>query len=451
MKRIVNGALALVLAFAALAAQGVPAQAQAVSVTIRRDSNDRLQVILENTDLRVRYAYVAGPPEQTPIVDFVLKSVNQDQAGNYLDGSGGRGVMTAAALKYSGPDKKTVRLEWNNGAIIQEVSLFPDGAFLQIDYLKHSVDVLDLGAPGQIRDGYYVFHGGADWRRAYVRHPESYYNRHPGEGSDPADGGSLNDNGYFVGAVYDPAGGRGYGRVMPVGAVDIIKLIGGYGLQHLPYYRQTKQPYTGYLFGFTGGPEQALALGGQLAARQPLPPFKLKTAASGAGRVVVNPDKPSYTAGEPVTLTALPDSGYIFSGWSGDLTGNDNPASFTMTSARTITATFTAAPPNQAPVLDPIGDRTVRLGATLAFTATASDADGDPLTFSITGLPAGAAFDGASGRFIWTPGAGDLGSRLATVRVSDGRATDQETFALTVLPEIPVTGEFKLYVPVISR
>lgn len=454
MQRFLRQFLALVVLLAVLAVPQSLTRAQASdwgSVLIRYDSNGRLQVTLENPDLRVRYAYVAGPPEQTPIVDFVLKSVNEDQAGNYLDSSGGRGLMTAAVLKYSGPDKKTVHLEWNNGAIAQDVSIFSEGAYLQIDYLKHSVDVLDLGAPGRTRSGYYVFSGGAEWRRTYVLNPASYYNRQPGEGyNDPADGGSLNSNGYFVGALYEPVSGHGYGRVMPVGAVDIIKLIGNYGFQHLPYYRQSKLPYTGYLFGVTGGPEAALALGQQLAARQPLPPFKLKTSVVGQGSVSINPDKPSYAAGETVTLTAAPAAGYRFSGWSGDLTGTANPAQITMTSAKTVTAAFALAPPNQAPVLDPIGDRTVVLGTTLAFTLTASDADMDPLLFSVTGLPGGAAFDEASGRFIWTPAAGDLGSRLMTLSVSDGQLSDSETVAITVIA-IPITGDFKVYAPLISK
>jgi len=152
-----------------------------------------------------------------------------------------------------------------------------------------------------------------------------------------------------------------------------------------------------------------------------------------------------------VTLTAAPGAGYRFSGWSGDLTGAANPAQITMTSAKTVTATFTLAPPNQAPVLDPIGDRTVALGTTLAFTLTASDADADPLLFSATGLPAGAALDGTSGRFIWTPAAGDLGSRLMTFSVSDGQLSDNETVAITVIPGIPITGNFKVYAPLIIK
>ncbi|MEM2129705.1 MAG: M14-type cytosolic carboxypeptidase, partial [Candidatus Bathyarchaeia archaeon] len=62
----------------------------------------------------------------------------------------------------------------------------------------------------------------------------------------------------------------------------------------------------------------------------------------GAGTVVKSPNKPFYKYGEPVELTAVADPGWTFSGWSGDLSGNENPVTITVTSEKTITATFTA-------------------------------------------------------------------------------------------------------------
>ena len=48
-----------------------------------------------------------------------------------------------------------------------------------------------------------------------------------------------------------------------------------------------------------------------------------------------------YDPGTVVQLTAVPDSGYSFSGWNGDLSGSANPTSLTMNSAKAVTATFT--------------------------------------------------------------------------------------------------------------
>ena len=41
-----------------------------------------------------------------------------------------------------------------------------------------------------------------------------------------------------------------------------------------------------------------------------------------------------------VKLTAVPDTGYYFTGWSGDVTGTDNPIDVTVGSEKEITATF---------------------------------------------------------------------------------------------------------------
>lgn len=60
----------------------------------------------------------------------------------------------------------------------------------------------------------------------------------------------------------------------------------------------------------------------------------------GSGIVTKNPDQTSYIPGTVVTLTATPGQGWSFSGWSGDLTGNENPATITMNSSKVITATF---------------------------------------------------------------------------------------------------------------
>ena len=86
-----------------------------------------------------------------------------------------------------------------------------------------------------------------------------------------------------------------------------------------------------------------------------------------------------------------------------------------------------------APVLDPVGDQTVAELVELAFTATASDADLDPLTFSLAGAPAGAAIDPETGAFAWTPSeAQGPGTYTFDVVVSDGTLTDSETISVTV-------------------
>ena len=68
--------------------------------------------------------------------------------------------------------------------------------------------------------------------------------------------------------------------------------------------------------------------------------YTLTVSIAGRGSVDREPDQETYTYGEVVTLTATADTGWSFDGWSGDLSGGDNPESITMDGNKDITATF---------------------------------------------------------------------------------------------------------------
>ena len=93
---------------------------------------------------------------------------------------------------------------------------------------------------------------------------------------------------------------------------------------------------------------------------------------------------------------------------------------------------------NVAPVLAAISNKTVMAGNTVAFTATATDADlpANTLTFSLDpGAPAGAAIT-AGGNFTWTPtNAQAPATYPVTVRVTDNGVpalSDAKSFTVTV-------------------
>ncbi len=60
----------------------------------------------------------------------------------------------------------------------------------------------------------------------------------------------------------------------------------------------------------------------------------------GGGSVDVSPERDSYGCGETVTLTATPDPGESFTGWSGDLSGTQNPIDIVMDTSKQVTANF---------------------------------------------------------------------------------------------------------------
>ena len=76
------------------------------------------------------------------------------------------------------------------------------------------------------------------------------------------------------------------------------------------------------------------------------PTYTLSLSRSGNGSVVVNgiprslPWSGTFTSGTNVTLEAVPDSGWQFANWSGDLSGSTNPTSIQMNGNRSVTANF---------------------------------------------------------------------------------------------------------------
>ena len=104
------------------------------------------------------------------------------------------------------------------------------------------------------------------------------------------------------------------------------------------------------------------------------------------------------------------------------------------------TFTITVGDVNDAPVLAAIGNQTVNEGATLSFTASASDADlpSQTLTYSLdaASLALGMTIDANTGVFSWTPTEAQGGlTPSVTITVTDngtGNLTDSETFTITV-------------------
>ena len=72
------------------------------------------------------------------------------------------------------------------------------------------------------------------------------------------------------------------------------------------------------------------------------------TISAGTGGTT-NPKPSTYTYDEnaEMSIEAIPDSGYEFSGWSGDASGTTNPITITMDSDESITTNFSVIPPEE--------------------------------------------------------------------------------------------------------
>jgi uncharacterized repeat protein (TIGR02543 family) len=119
----------------------------------------------------------------------------------------------------------------------------------------------------------------------------------------------------------------------------------------------TPTPAAGYAFVGWGGdlagsasPGSLTALARPMAVEARFAPLaadqaSLSVAVSppGSGSVAASPSGPFYDLGSVVQLTATPESGFEFVGWTGDAAGAANPVNLTLSGANAATAVFRPA------------------------------------------------------------------------------------------------------------
>jgi len=253
-----------------------------------------LQVVLENSKLQCRYAQVQTANTETCITELLIRKVNQNQAGQFIDEMASwirgcdRGILSnKTGVIYNGKDRQTVHLEWDKGASIEEVTIFPSEPYLKIDYLKMYINICDLGVPGGIKNGNYAIYGAEEWqkmRQKILSDPEfkndtnehykltaDLYSEYPnpilGDWKVAPENNPMNYNGWYILGVYNPENKQGYGRVIPVDAIDYLKLLWGNGFEQFPFWfnKKADQTFSEYLFIVTNGTEDIISLGKQIA------------------------------------------------------------------------------------------------------------------------------------------------------------------------------------------
>jgi len=86
---------------------------------------------------------------------------------------------------------------------------------------------------------------------------------------------------------------------------------------------------------------------------------------------------------------------------------------------------------NHAPVLTVPTDKEVEEGGFITFSVSATDEDGDALTYDLKGEPMGVSFEDEE--FSWKPGFDQAGKYELVFTVSDGELIDVETVVVTVI------------------
>jgi hypothetical protein len=127
---------------------------------------------------------------------------------------------------------------------------------------------------------------------------------------------------------------------------------------------------------------------------------------TGTGAIVRDPAEFEYDDGVPVTLTAHPDEGYVFSGWTGDVPAGVNPYSptitVTMNSDMMLLATFAAGLSLEGPPYVLIVESVPAAGGTVAAYPNEFEFD-EGATVTVTATPAaGYEFRGWEGDLVGT-------------------------------------------------
>ena len=147
---------------------------------------------------------------------------------------------------------------------------------------------------------------------------------------------------------------------------------------------------------------------------------------------------PAWASFDPLTgeLSGTPGDGDVGAYTGIVMTVSDGTGSSSLPSFD-ITVSAGAPPPtdNRVPVISGSPPLAVTSGEAYFFRPTASDPDGQALSFSISGKPGWASFSTSTGRLSGTPGSGAVGTHPGIViTVSDGDATASlPAFSITVV------------------
>ena len=152
--------------------------------------------------------------------------------------------------------------------------------------------------------------------------------------------------------------------------------------------------------------------------------YSFTPTASGAGTLTFSvsglPGWASFSTSTG-TLSGMPSANDAGSYTNIIISVTDGQASASLP-AFSITVVVTSS--NSGPTISGTPPVQVNANSQYSFTPTASDPDGDTLTFSVSGLPGWASFDNSNGRVSGTPADADVGAYSnISITVSDGTAS----------------------------
>ncbi|NOQ41521.1 MAG: hypothetical protein GQ563_03350, partial [Desulfuromusa sp.] len=149
-------------------------------------------------------------------------------------------------------------------------------------------------------------------------------------------------------------------------------------------------------------------------------------------------DALSYSAAN-LPVGAIFDSVVRSFSWIPDYDESENtrvyPVTFTVSdgvAGDSEIVTINVTHVNRAPVLEPIGTKTITEGDIYNLVINATDPDNNLLTYSATNLPSGSVFIPSTRSFSWIPGNDQAGTYQTVFAASDRSLSDSETVTFIV-------------------
>jgi hypothetical protein len=153
---------------------------------------------------------------------------------------------------------------------------------------------------------------------------------------------------------------------------------------------------------------------------------------------------PSWASLSPTTglLSGTPSSANVGTYSNIVMSVSDGKASVALAAfSITVTAVASTVPTNTPPKITGTPSPSAQVGTVYSFQPAASDADGNALTFSISGMPSWATFSAATGHLSGTPATANVGTYSnIVISVSDGKASvSLPAFSIQVKAATPPT------------
>ncbi|MBD3239269.1 MAG: hypothetical protein GF331_01690 [Chitinivibrionales bacterium] len=245
------------------------------------DNQNTDRVTFVNSQMQLEWAFI-GNLTGRPITGLDAFWILRDPAYSTIPFVGpgmmdtdadGHNTMMQASLLRIDDDSATIRMLFhpsgrcNDNPVSQEVTFYRDQPFFKsvrrgccVHLLDNMISDIPRGDTGTVE---YALHGQDGWPKPAVvatGSSQMYYKR-----SSDGDPGSLDYNGFVIAGIYSDDLGAGFGRVVPSGKLNGIRMQNIHAVRGYEFWLFESEVTTYYYFAI-GGATEVVAYGRQVVA-----------------------------------------------------------------------------------------------------------------------------------------------------------------------------------------